>query len=151
MGLGTTQAEEIHLGPDAPRAVRTVHVSLPEGLPADATLLPNALVLTTDVDGDAGYAPGRPGPQRERMAQAADIPSLAPLLWPFADCQVAAPCEADLELQFDWNGGPAEGSSLEWSLAAWPGVGADEPAEPRRSIRPSRPTCPGTGPSLARR
>jgi hypothetical protein len=127
-GPNTTQPEEIHLGPEVPRAIRSVHVSLPVGLPAEPVLLPNVLVLINEL-GQGTDDHQDILVRRVTGGEAVDVSPSAPLLGPFIDCEVAAPCEADVELQFDWTGGSAEGSSLEWSLAAWPGVGADESAE----------------------
>jgi hypothetical protein len=147
VGLATTEPEEVHLGPDLPRAVRTVHVSLPAGPRDDPILLPNALVVANEPGHGDSFHPN------VRVTSLVDGGALD-LPWanassPLADCEVGAACETDLELQFSWGGGPAEGSTIEWSLVVWPGVGADEP-RPAATIDPPVPAdVSWDGPTLA--
>jgi hypothetical protein len=146
VGMTTTRREEIHVGPDMPRAVRTVHLSLPEGPPEDPTLLPNALIVTRELGEGTSYGPD------VTVRSLVDGQELT-LPWaaatsPFANCVADAPCETDLELVFDWNGGPVEGSSIEWSLAVWPGVGADEPRPAATIDTPAPDDVSWDGPTL---
>jgi hypothetical protein len=122
LGLATMPPVKVELGPDVPRTVQTVHLTLPSGPTADATLAPAVLIRG---EGTAYNAPVSANLTIDGSTVPVYWPSI--LVNPFTACRPLEPCDADLTLTFDWNGGAAEGASIDWSVAAWPGVAGEDP------------------------
>lgn len=120
LSLASRGPETVKVGPDVPRAVRTVHLTLPADAAADWPFEPALLIRLTDLGGGPAWQP----PVKVRFLRGSNDSEVtwpAELVSPFSGCAPATPCETDVAIQFDWNGGSAEGTSVEWSLAAWAG------------------------------
>ena len=129
-GLAITAPERIELGPDTPRAIRTVRLTLPDGPPVDPILDANAFLQMSDLREDPAFrvpAIIRVMSGDEVVGQGA-YPTHLP---PFTTCEPGAACEVDLSVVFDWVGGADEVAPIEWSFAAWSGMSA-EAADPAR-------------------
>jgi len=124
-GLAITAPERIELGPDTPRAIRAVRLTLPDGPPADPILDANAFLQVSDLREDPAFRVPviiRVMSGDEIVGQGA-YPTHLP---PFTSCAPGSACQVDLSVVFDWVGGADEVAPIEWSFAAWSGMSAQE-------------------------